>query len=116
MSIGGRIKQIRLENNLNQKTFSELLGVSQGTLSDIESGKSLPSYSTLESLSRVFRSDLNWLICDMKVSQEMNKSDANDFEVEMLRNYRKLDEIDKQEIAEYINIKIKLRGRTSVKP
>ncbi|SDJ52704.1 hypothetical protein SAMN05421868_13049 [Paenibacillus naphthalenovorans] len=23
MSIGGRIKQIRLENNLNQKTFSE---------------------------------------------------------------------------------------------
>ena len=40
---GGRIKSIRLSSGLNQYKFAKLLGIKQGTLSDIENGKRKPS-------------------------------------------------------------------------
>ncbi|WP_373461147.1 helix-turn-helix domain-containing protein [Paenibacillus sp. V4I5] len=37
-------------HNLNQIEFAKLIGVSQGSLSDIESGKSKPSVETVVSI------------------------------------------------------------------
>lgn len=47
--IGTRIKQIRLQHNLTQKTMSEEVGLSVSTISLIEQGKP----TTLESLIRI---------------------------------------------------------------
>ncbi|WP_339188112.1 helix-turn-helix transcriptional regulator [Paenibacillus sp. FSL P2-0121] len=38
-TIGANIKQLRKIHNLNQTDFANKIGVSQGSLSDLESGK-----------------------------------------------------------------------------
>ncbi|MEK5377592.1 helix-turn-helix domain-containing protein [Paenibacillus sp. FSL P2-0173] len=60
--IGDNIKTVRKINSLNQIEFAKVLGISQGTLSDIESGKSKPSLETLISLLEKFDVNLYWLI------------------------------------------------------
>ncbi|WP_144481384.1 helix-turn-helix domain-containing protein [Cytobacillus oceanisediminis] len=64
ISIGERIKMIRKENFYTQADFANLLGISQGTLSDIEKDKCYPSYQTLKSLRKVIKIDLNILFDD----------------------------------------------------
>ncbi|MEH7885641.1 helix-turn-helix transcriptional regulator [Bacillus sp. JJ1609] len=64
VSIGERIKVIRKENFYTQAEFAELLGISQGTLSDIEKDKCYPSYQTLKTFRKVFNVDLNILFDD----------------------------------------------------
>ncbi|OMF81577.1 helix-turn-helix domain-containing protein [Paenibacillus glucanolyticus] len=60
--IGQKIKNLRKLNSFNQVEFAKIIGISQGTLSDIESGKSNPSIDTLISLHEKFDVNLNWLI------------------------------------------------------
>lgn len=47
-TIGAKIKQIRKINNLTQIEYSKLIGISQGTLSEIEKGKVKPTIDTLQ--------------------------------------------------------------------
>jgi DNA-binding XRE family transcriptional regulator len=63
-SIGGRIRKIRKENFYTQVEFAKLLGISQGTLSDIEKDKCYPSFHTIKSIRRIFNTDLNLLFDD----------------------------------------------------
>jgi len=46
-TIGERIKRVRKINELNQIEFSKIIGVSQGTLSEIEQDKYFPSTETI---------------------------------------------------------------------
>ena len=62
MTIGKRIKNYRLKQNLKVKELSEKIGISQGTLSDIENDKTKPSADTLSLIIR--HTDINpgWLL------------------------------------------------------
>jgi transcriptional regulator with XRE-family HTH domain len=48
---GKRLKAIRLERNLSQEQFAELLGISLGFLSLIERGINAPSFEYLDAFS-----------------------------------------------------------------
>jgi transcriptional regulator with XRE-family HTH domain len=61
MSIGANIKKIRYKNDYSQETLADLLGVSQGTLSNIESDKSSPDFDLLQKIA----SSLNVSIVDL---------------------------------------------------
>lgn len=63
-TIGDKVKAIRLEHKLNQITFAESIGISQGRLSEIEQGKTKPSADTLKELRSKYKVDLNWLFDD----------------------------------------------------
>ncbi|QWU15622.1 helix-turn-helix domain-containing protein [Paenibacillus sophorae] len=60
-TIGDKVKAVRLKYNLNQISFAEKIGISQGRLSEIEQGKTKPSAETLKELRKKFNVDLNWL-------------------------------------------------------
>ena len=60
--INERINKLRSINSLNQKEFSEKLGISRSHLSEIESGKSLPSEMLLRLLCLTFNVNPNWLL------------------------------------------------------
>ncbi len=62
MTIGKRIKGYRTSNGLKVKEFSEKIGISQGTLSDIENGKTKPSADTLSLIIRHTDINPNWLL------------------------------------------------------
>lgn len=64
MEIGQKIKRIRQILEMTQPEFAQNIGVTQATLSRIESGKQETGYSTLARIALSFNIDLNWLIID----------------------------------------------------
>lgn len=50
MNIGEKIKQYRQMNNMTQYKLSQLSGLSQGHIKDIESGRRNPSVGTVQAL------------------------------------------------------------------
>jgi len=112
MSVGDRVKMIRKANQLNQKSFSETIGVSQGTLSDIESGKCYPSFDTLMSIKGSFSCDLNWLVSGEILEAKdtlFTSSNLDDLEMELLQSYRSLPVLEQQELIEITKIKMALK-------
>ncbi|WP_138755502.1 helix-turn-helix domain-containing protein [Paenibacillus sinopodophylli] len=65
-TIGARIKHIRKSYGLNQVSFVQSLGISQGTLSELEKNKFNPSVETIIQLYEKFGVDLNWLLLGEK--------------------------------------------------
>lgn len=53
--LGERIREIRKKNRMNQTEFSQLIGVSQGTLSELEQEKYNPSLDTILAIITVFK-------------------------------------------------------------
>lgn len=102
--IGHKIKCIRKENNLNQVQFAKSIGISQGNLSEIELGNSNPSAETLLSIRTQYNVSLNWLLTG--VNAEDGTTYEDEFERRLIEVYRNLDDYDKNEIIEFIRVKI----------
>ncbi|TQR42550.1 helix-turn-helix domain-containing protein [Paenibacillus popilliae] len=60
--LGERIREIRKKNKMNQTEFSNLIGVSQGTLSEIEVNKYNPSLETILAIIKVFNINATWFL------------------------------------------------------
>lgn len=61
-SIGYKIKELRLENNLSQAKLGELLLVSQDTISIWETGKALPSTEYIIAICKKFDISADYLL------------------------------------------------------
>lgn len=61
--IGQRIRKLRLERKLTQGQLAKAIGITQGSLTQLETGKSKsPASTTLTELARVFEVDPDWLM------------------------------------------------------
>ncbi|HEX9080263.1 MAG TPA: helix-turn-helix transcriptional regulator [Desulfuromonadaceae bacterium] len=60
--IGRRIREYRQGKKIKVADFATLIGISQGTLSDIENEKTKPSAETLSSIVRNTDIDAGWLL------------------------------------------------------
>lgn len=109
-SLGDRIKIIRKTNRLNQHEFSNLIGISQATLSELEQGKYNPSLETILSIHKVFKTNLSWLLIgdnneDNETHNLFNTS-LDDIELKLVDLFRSLKGYDKQEIIQFMKLKI----------
>jgi SOS-response transcriptional repressor LexA/DNA-binding XRE family transcriptional regulator len=109
-TIGDRIRKIRKDNNLNQKAFSKVIGISQGRLSEIEKGKNKPSFDTLYSIKDNYEISLDWLIFGVNYPFK-NNSTQNTDEESILESYRNLSEYNKTLIKGMLEIKIYEQNR-----
>ncbi|MBA4299687.1 DNA-binding transcriptional regulator, XRE-family HTH domain [Algoriphagus alkaliphilus] len=64
MEIGHHLKKSRESKRLSQHEVSELLGVSQKTLSNIESGKTQPSVIQLAKMGEIYGLDVLKLLSE----------------------------------------------------
>lgn len=62
MDLSKRIKQIRIEANKTQAQFSNDIGITQGNLSLIESGKTILNLDTIKKIKSKFNLSYNWII------------------------------------------------------
>lgn len=108
-SLGEKIKSIRKLNMLNQTDFSSTIGVSQGTLSELEKDKYKPSLETIIALKLNFDVDLDWLLLDEVAIPYSGifHVKIDDLESKLISGFRKLDLADKEEIGEIVNLKLK---------
>lgn len=60
--IGSRIRHYRKGNKLKVKELADIIGISQGTLSNIETGETKPSADTLTSIIRNTNIAAHWLL------------------------------------------------------
>ena len=60
--IGSLILQLRKEKNLTQKQLSEILGVSDKTVSKWERGAGCPDISLLRDISKIFNVDIEKIL------------------------------------------------------
>jgi transcriptional regulator with XRE-family HTH domain len=70
-TIGTRFKALRIAAGQDQKSFAAAIGISQGTLSDIESGKCKPSAETLISVCKYCGTSSDWILTGIKGPVEM---------------------------------------------
>ena len=78
MSIGKRIKELRMGLGMNQTEFCGKLGLKQSPLSQMESGKILPSIETISKIIRIFNISYEWLIDGDEIKPNMNEKRHND--------------------------------------
>jgi transcriptional regulator with XRE-family HTH domain len=109
VSFGSRIKLIRNTNQLNQVEFSKIIGISQGTLSELEQDKYNPSMETILFIHNEFKTNLTWLLLGDTV--EINKpkllhSRFSEKEIELLELFERLPEFDKEDVIQSINLKL----------
>jgi transcriptional regulator with XRE-family HTH domain len=110
MIIGERIKVVRKSEGLNQVEFARRINVSQGRLSEIESGTAMPSVETITLIINNFSCDVKWLL-DVSGSHtskgKFNHSNITAEEYELLSYFRILDSNNQKELFEIIKIKLK---------
>lgn len=61
-SFGSRLRELRKKNNLSGTELANILEISQGSLSEIETGKTKPSFKTIENIIKKTDIDLFWLL------------------------------------------------------
>ena len=62
MTIGKRIKELRLSENLSQKELGLLMTLSQDTISLWENDKSLPSVVDIIKLTKIFKVSADYIL------------------------------------------------------
>ena len=66
LEMGGRIKQLRKQNNLTQSALANLMRTTQDTISLWELGKSYPDDENIVRMAKLFRTSSDFLLglCD----------------------------------------------------
>lgn len=106
-TLGERIKKIRKIYKYNQVEFSNMIGVSQGTLSELEQDKYKPALETIMEIHNKFKTDFYWLVYGVERSQHFDISQGlGEVENEFILQFRKLKLEDQDEILEFIKLKI----------
>ncbi|WP_052380335.1 helix-turn-helix domain-containing protein [Paenibacillus camerounensis] len=74
--VGINIKQLRRLHNLNQTEFAKKIGISQGSLSDLEAGNSKPAIETVISICTIFGCSYEWLLTgnEYSIDGELNST------------------------------------------
>lgn len=98
-----RLRELREERRLSQDGLALKLNVSQSTISAYEVGDRTPDLETLIAIARLFGVSLDYLVGQTDLKQPIRQSDLNSSELEHLRIYRQLSEIDKEKVSAYID-------------
>lgn len=101
MSFGSRFKQAREKKHLSQQELADLIGVTDGTISNYEKGVAFPRWDTMKKLCDILCVDPNYLFWDdltdelkSKVMEQMTFDSCD----ECMILYKQLDLIDQAEI------------------
>lgn len=109
MTIGERIKKRRLEMGFTQKDIYIATGISNGNISDIETGRVLPSASALIAFSEILKCSTDWILTGKEFENQIITYSSS--EERVLHLYGQLPDEEQQEIISILEIKLrKLKG------
>ena len=97
-----RLKELREERRLSQDGLALKLNVSQSTISAYEVGDRTPDLETLIAIAQFFGVSLDYLAGQSDLKQQIRQSDLTSSELEHLRIYRQLSDMDREKVSAYI--------------
>jgi HTH-type transcriptional regulator, cell division transcriptional repressor len=97
MTIGNRLKQWRIKNNLTTSEISDKTGISTGGLSEYENDKKLIGSKTLISLYKTYHIDINWIL-----TGERNENNLDEKEEQIIQFFKICDEKTKEQILNFM--------------
>lgn len=113
MKIGSKLHSLRKSKGLSLKELSSLADISISFLSDIENEKSNPSLDRLKQLADILEVPISYFLVEQ--SGDSVDSLISDEELlpvlNLLRDYRKWNTEDKQELYYYLKAKKVLRDK-----
>ena len=102
MTLGEKIKKIRIENNLKQNELAELLYVSEKTISSWETDRTSPDLNMIYKISDYFKKSFYYLISDDYDTDNINeieiKLNVNDKEYNRILNIIRKNSINKSKV------------------
>lgn len=101
MSFGSRFKRAREKKSLSQQDLADMIGVTDGTISNYEKGVAFPRWDTMKKLCDILNVDPNYLFWDDltdKMKSQIIEQTTFDYNDEGTLLYKRLDDIDKAEI------------------
>ena len=107
--IGENIRSLRKRVGLTQVEFSKRIGVSQGTLSDIELGNCNPSVETVLSIHDRYGVTLNWILkgTEEERAAHLELDGGKLVQNELLDVIRLLPEKELSEVIDFAKYKLK---------
>lgn len=104
--IGHRIREFRLASGLTLKAFASKIGISQGSMSDIENGKTKPSANTVVSIVQTTGINPSWLLVGEGAMFNGTRSDSVDHEMRRVSELMvQLDEASRRDVLKYVEEK-----------
>ncbi len=108
--LGKRLKESVKHSSYTQKQLSEILGINQDTFSNYVKEVYYPKADTLYDLVNLLDISLDWLLSGEGTARTRNGkhlvvsafSDLNNYEQELLYNYRLLSERDQGRVDQYV--------------
>lgn len=115
-SIGERLKRLRKRVDLTQPIVAERLGKqSKVSISDMETGKTLPSINDLQILARLYKTTIDYIVTgeenvESRIMRELYEREKELEEIKQA-SYQLLDNAEKfKQVAER---KVKYKSKTS---
>lgn len=93
---GERLKLLREKRKISQVTLSTHLGMAQESLSSYERQKTKPSIDVLKDIARFFHVSADYLLGLDDMEARIQEQSLNSFEISLLRNYRMLNQTEKE--------------------
>lgn len=116
--IGNKLKEIRKANGLSLKELSARIDgkISISFLSDIENGRSNPSFENLKLIAAVLETPVSFFIEDSENNIFSNAANDADFMhvINLLRDFKDWNIEDKKELLHYLKAKKVIRDNTNI--
>ena len=109
MKLEARVRELRKKQNLTLKDLAGYTNLSVSYLSDIERGRTTPSLSTLESLSRVFNLSVADFLSGVDFAGEQTDAGLPSGLSDLLNDEEYASEIDESWVS--LLKRIELRGK-----
>lgn len=75
MSIGTKLKKLRLQNRWSQEELAYKLDVAQTSISNFEASKSIPDFLIMQKICEAFNVDFEYFIEDNQVVNNVEKAE-----------------------------------------
>lgn len=97
-----RIKELRKEKKMSQTGLGMVFNISQAVISKYELGQSEPDIQLIIKMADYFNVSVDYLVGKSDKKFNILTDDLKDDELEILRDYKKLNEIKKAKASAYI--------------
>ena len=115
MTVGEKIKEVRLEQELLQKDLAQKIHVAANTLSQFENGKANPSYEVLIALADFFEVSTDYLLGREddfgNVSIQSNEPILSGEEQRLIETYRKLNAKNRIHVSAYADVRLEEQSK-----